>query len=572
MLRYSKLIVLLAGIFITAVANSQSGHALTSAQWNAGRIIDDSIFYSGGELDENAIQSFLNSKMPRCDTWGQAGPYYDKYGTRWTNRAEYAYYQGYPSPYTCLKDYNMYHGVKSADAYCSYIPTGHKTAAGIISEISQACGVSARALIVMLEKEQGLVSDDWPWSIQYRSAMGYGCPDTAPCDAEYYGFFNQVYNAARQFKMYAANSSQYRYKPYTNNFVYWNPNANCNGSTVMIDTKSTAGLYNYTPYQPNQAALNNLYGSGDGCSAYGNRNFWRLFNDWFGTTVSGCYYPDTDGTKVFRLLKPDQNSSLLTTDPLEVCYATSYYNYILDDTIGSSVASGVPVFRLRKAGNYLFTTSETERDSAINTYGYINEGEAFKASTNAVNANYLPVARLPYSVTGGYFYSPSTTEQEMMSSKYGFRNEGSNFYLNNMPGLSMLPIYRVASSSNGYFLTSSAKERWAAMNLYGYRDEGVAFNTRAGYTADSLPVYRLSSTKGYLYTTDFGERKYARMLGFRSEGVAFHAYPTTNLGASQLVQRLSKNGSYLYTTSSTELTSAVTSYGYRYEGEAFRVP
>ena len=26
--------------------------------------------------------------------------------------------------------------------------------------------------------------------------MGYGCPDTAACDAQYYGFFNQVYSAA----------------------------------------------------------------------------------------------------------------------------------------------------------------------------------------------------------------------------------------------------------------------------------------------------------------------------------------------------------------------------------------
>ena len=36
------------------------------------------------------------------------------------------------------------------------------------------------------------------------------------------------------------------------------------------------------PYRPNAAALANLYGTGDACSAYGNRNFWRYFNDWFG--------------------------------------------------------------------------------------------------------------------------------------------------------------------------------------------------------------------------------------------------------------------------------------------------
>ena len=36
-------------------------------------------------------------------------------------------------------------------------------------------------------------------------------------------------------------------------------------------------LYNYTPYQPNAAALAAYPGTGDSCSAYGNRNFFFLF-------------------------------------------------------------------------------------------------------------------------------------------------------------------------------------------------------------------------------------------------------------------------------------------------------
>jgi len=52
-----------------------------------------------------------------------------------------------------------------------------------------------------------------------------------------------------------------------------------------MQNAATAALYNYTPYQPNKAALDNLYGSGNSCSAYGNRNFWRMYNDWFGPTI-----------------------------------------------------------------------------------------------------------------------------------------------------------------------------------------------------------------------------------------------------------------------------------------------
>ena len=269
----------LLGMFFSA----NTASAASASDWKAGYIIDDRVFYRGGDLSPSAIQQFLNSKRPSCDTQGTVGPYYDRNGTRWNTRADYGRAVGSPPPYTCLKDYSTTFDGRGADSYCQAIGGGTKNAATIIHEVSNACGVSAKALIVMLEKEQGLVSDDWPWNIQYRSAMGYGCPDTAPCDAQYYGLFNQVYNAARQFKLYAAKPGDYRYKPYQTNFIYWNPNSGCGGSNVYIENKATAGLYIYTPYQPNQAALNAVYGNGDGCSAYGNRNFFNYFTDWFGS-------------------------------------------------------------------------------------------------------------------------------------------------------------------------------------------------------------------------------------------------------------------------------------------------
>ncbi len=52
--------------------------------------------------------------------------------------------------------------------------------------------------------------------------------------------------------------------------------------------RAPAALYTYTPYQPNQGALNNLYGEAP-CGAYGNRNFWRTFTDWFGPTTGEDY-------------------------------------------------------------------------------------------------------------------------------------------------------------------------------------------------------------------------------------------------------------------------------------------
>lgn len=258
-----------------------SASALSGSDWQAGRIIDDAIFFNGSTMNPGDIQAFLSAKVPACDTGGAQSH------SSGMSRADYGTSQGYPPPYTCLKDYSQSVPSRSPDSYCGgSISAGTKSAAQIIYDVSIACGVNPKAMIVLLQKEQSLVTDDWPWSIQYRSATGYGCPDTAPCDSEYYGFFNQVYMAARQFQRYAKQPNDYNFGGGRTSFVQYNPNAGCGGTNVRMQNQATAGLYNYTPYQPNQAALNNLYGTGDGCSAYGNRNFWRMYIDWFGSPNS----------------------------------------------------------------------------------------------------------------------------------------------------------------------------------------------------------------------------------------------------------------------------------------------
>lgn len=174
----------------------------------------------------------------------------------------------------------------TSDRYCNgYTSDGLESAATIIRKVAVSCGINPRALLVLLEKESGLVTDTWPLQWQYRSATGMGCPDTADCNPEYGGFLKQVYYGARSFKYYVANPTRYSYQGWgrTANVLY-NPNANCGTRSIYIENSATFALYTYTPYTPNSAALSNLYGTGDSCSAYGNRNFWRLFTDWFGAT------------------------------------------------------------------------------------------------------------------------------------------------------------------------------------------------------------------------------------------------------------------------------------------------
>ncbi|HWM16554.1 MAG TPA: cell wall-binding repeat-containing protein [Microbacterium sp.] len=227
-----------------------------------GNIISDATFFNRGTMSEAQIQAFLQAKVPSCE----AG-------------------------YTCLKDWYDTSRTTAADAMCGAYSGGtRERASTIIYKVAQACGINPQVLIVMLQKEQGLVNHVWPSEWRYTIAMGQGCPDTAACDTRYYGFFNQMYGAAWQLKRYAnpAGTSQYFtwYAPGKTWNVRWHPNAACGSSPVYIQNQATANLYYYTPYQPNPAAIRAGYGEGDGCSSYGNRNFFQYFNDWFGSTQS----------------------------------------------------------------------------------------------------------------------------------------------------------------------------------------------------------------------------------------------------------------------------------------------
>src|SRR5690606_31566027 len=148
----------------------------------------------------------------------------------------------------------------AADAMCgAYAGADDESAARIIFKVARACGINPRVILVTLQKEQGLVTSTKPSATAYRAAMGHGCPDTAACDSRYYGFFNQVYGAAWQFKRYAnpPGTSQHFtwYAPGKTWNILYHPNRDCGTKAVYIENQATANLYYYTPYQPNAAAL-----------------------------------------------------------------------------------------------------------------------------------------------------------------------------------------------------------------------------------------------------------------------------------------------------------------------------
>ena len=259
------------GVFVvvfltTFLAQRFSGgeaEALTTAGFDPGYIISDYQMGNYNSMSEGDIQAFLKSKNSCNDT--NLGKY--------TTGEKVGYFSEMSPPRTWHVANG--HFVCMADEVFD-----GGTAAHIIYMAAQDYRINPQVLLVLLEKEQSLVTDTFPHSQQYRSATGYGCPDTAACSSKYYGLQNQIRNAAALFRTVL--DGGWTNYPLGENYVQYNPNAACGGSVVNIRSRATSALYRYTPYQPNAAVLN---GWNDGCGAYGNINFYSLFRNWFGDPI-----------------------------------------------------------------------------------------------------------------------------------------------------------------------------------------------------------------------------------------------------------------------------------------------
>ena len=245
---------------VTQVVPTATATSAATSGFDAGFIISDGVFFNSAAMSESAIQSWIASKSSSCVDYTSAG-----------------------TKYTCLKNYKADSTTRLADHNCSAISgRSSELASSVIYRVSRACGINPQVLLVTLQKEQGFITGGARSSSIYRKAMGYGCPDTADCNARYYGLFNQVYGAAWQMQQYGV-SNNFAFKAGRTSAVQYHPSTSCGRKTVTVRNKATAALYNYTPYTPNSAALAAGTGLGDKCSSYGNRNFFNYFKSWFGT-------------------------------------------------------------------------------------------------------------------------------------------------------------------------------------------------------------------------------------------------------------------------------------------------
>ena len=306
--------VFLFTFLVQRFADDDEVDAANLGAFDAGYIISDYQMGNYTSMSEAEIQSFLKSKNG-CNDRDLS-----KTGNNVGHLSESTPYSWHVKDghYVCMADENF----------------NGESAAHIIWQAARDYKINPQVLIVLLQKEQGLVTDTFPNSVQYRSATGYGCPDTAACSSKYYGFRNQVRNAAAMFR--SVLDGGWTNYPLGNNYVKYNPNAACGGSIVNIRNLATSALYRYTPYQPNAAVL---AGGSDGCSAYGNKNFYQYFEDWFGGITWGGW-PTMD-----TLLS--SNRAAVEESELEFKYRTHIEHYGWLNWVDGGEMAGTSGFSLQ---------------------------------------------------------------------------------------------------------------------------------------------------------------------------------------------------------------------------------
>ncbi len=210
-------------------------------------------------MSESQIQTFLQSKVPTCQ-----------------------------SGYVCLKDWYDTSRTTSADAMCGAYSGGvRERASTIIFKVAQACGINPQVLLVMLQKEQGLVAAHVAERLALHDRHGPRVPRHGRVR---HAVLRILQPGVRIGVAAQALRESGRHQPVLHLV--------CAGQDLERalaperSVRQRAGVHpepghrepvllhaRISPTPPRSAPD---YGEGDSCSSYGNRNFYQYFTDWFG--------------------------------------------------------------------------------------------------------------------------------------------------------------------------------------------------------------------------------------------------------------------------------------------------
>jgi len=297
-------------------------------------------------------------------------------------------------------------------------------ASAIIAEACRAYHISPRIMLVMLQKEQSLITRS-PESLitGYKStldwAIGMGCPDSGTRNEKYRGFGNQMWYGAQRLDSYG--EGKY-------------------GSTIPL---FVAGK-RYGPAYPANIATYKLYVYNPSIGAdkpypdqnthrdlSGNANFWVIHWRYFGDPFANPAY-----RPIYAFRDRSNGSYSYTMSPAEKYRLSRSKSFSYRGAIASVNTSGganpAPVYKFlnRKTKVYTYTTSEVtkrKRQASPKTYAY--RGVAFTASGDPAGR---PVYRfVSRKNAADVFVTSETTRKLYLTKKYRakYRYAGKAFYL-----------------------------------------------------------------------------------------------------------------------------------------------
>lgn len=233
------------------------GPALDFSGFDPSDVMSDGVFYDFNSMSEDQIRQFIARVNSGC----------------------------VPGEVPCLSQWVGQVPARAADRFCPGQVEGASQgdAAYLVFSSARACQVNPQVLLVLLQKEQSLLTASGGSLRQssYNSATGFSCPDGSGCDQRFASFADQVYFAARQFQRYRLDSGSFKFRVGGTYNVDFAPNPQCGSRSVYMSNQATANLYNYTPYVPNDFAL---VGGRDDCAVPAQTLFYALFKAWFGPT------------------------------------------------------------------------------------------------------------------------------------------------------------------------------------------------------------------------------------------------------------------------------------------------
>ena len=240
-----------------------------------------------------------------------------------------------------------------------------KSAAEIILRVSSQFLLNPQAILVMLQKEQSLVSDPNPSQNQLDWATGYGVCDGCSREdgavARFRGFAKQIDSMGQQFRVGYLADLERTGKTQTG----IGP-----GKTVLIDSvpvtpenQATSALYTYTPHLE------------------GNRNFWTIWNEWFEQKrlPSGTIVLDAESGTLWLMARGQRR--LIPNNAVLTSYFSSVPVVSIESSALSSYPEGTPLafpnyslVRVENGDVYLIVDQEVRRFQSLDDlprFGYV---------------------------------------------------------------------------------------------------------------------------------------------------------------------------------------------------------